>query len=244
MAYRFTNTEKWSDAWFSGLKQIEMLLFVYLCDNCDIAGFIELNIKRWSNDLNSSNETIEGALKGLARGLIVSKSNDCIFLRNFLKHQKNLPLNENNKAHLGILKRFEIYKQKFDIENINEFIEGASKGLASPLGIGNGKGNDNGNGNETPKPEFDFSLFLNCEVELLKTWIDYRKKIKKPLTQHGINLMKKDFTKYGYEKMKLALESSIKNSYQGYDFFFKSEKSHTNNFVQPEGHTVIVSHKF
>jgi hypothetical protein len=141
MAYRFTNTEKWQDAWFCNLKQMEMLLFMYLCDNCDIAGFIELNYKRWANDLNSSIPTIEGASKGLARGLIYSETNDCIFLRNFLKHQKNLPLNENNKAHLGIIKRFELYSQKFNIQDINEFIqrgiEGASKGLLSPTGNGN-----------------------------------------------------------------------------------------------------------
>lgn len=138
MAYRFTNTEKWQDVWFSSLKQMEMLLFIYLCDNCDIAGFIELNYKRWANDLNSSIPTIEGACKGLARGLIFSNTNDCIFIKNFLKHQKNLPLNQNNKAHLGIIKRFELYAQKFDIKDINQFIEGACKGLQSPLGIGNG----------------------------------------------------------------------------------------------------------
>lgn len=160
MSYRYTNTDKWSDAWFSNLKQIEMLLFVYLCDNCDIAGFIEVNYKRWASDLNSSIETIEGALKGLQRGLVWSNDMDCVFLRNYLKHQKNMPLNENNKAHLGILRRFENYKHKFDIQDINEFLEGASKGLQSPTGIGNGIGNGigigNGNGKKPPKIEKKF----------------------------------------------------------------------------------------
>ena len=122
MAYRFTNTEKWQDVWFSNLSQIQMLLFLYLCDNCDIAGFIEINIKRWSSDLGSSPATIEGALKGLERGLVFSTNFECIYVKNFLKHQKNLPLNENNKAHLGILKRFELYSQKFNIQDVNEFI--------------------------------------------------------------------------------------------------------------------------
>ena len=65
MSYRFTNTDKWNDSWFCELTQIQKLLFIYLCDNCDIAGFIEINYRRWANDLNSSNETIEGACKGL-----------------------------------------------------------------------------------------------------------------------------------------------------------------------------------
>ena len=133
MAYRFTNTEKWDDHWFSSLKQIEMLLFMYLCDNCDIAGFAEVNLKRWAVDLNSTPDTIEAALKGLDRGIVFSKDHDAIFLRNFLKHQKNLPLNKNNKAHVGILRRFELYRQKFNIEDINLFIESPivapSKGL-------------------------------------------------------------------------------------------------------------------
>lgn len=142
MAYRYTNTEKWQDAWFSSLDQMQMLLFIYLCDNCDIAGFIELNYKRWANDLSSSVKTIEGACKGLARGLIYSNTNDCIFIRNFIKHQKNLPLNPNNKAHQGIIKRFDLYSKKFNIQDIKEFIqrgfEGATKGLQSPTGNGNG----------------------------------------------------------------------------------------------------------
>lgn len=146
MAYRFTNTDKWSDAWFSSLKQIEMLLFMYLCDNCDIAGFAEVNLKRWAADLNSTPDTIKGALIGLNKGIIFSSDENCIYIKNFLKHQKNLPINENNKAHIGILRRFELYRHKFDIQDINSFIEspieGASKGLQSPTG--NGIGIDNG----------------------------------------------------------------------------------------------------
>jgi hypothetical protein len=140
MAYRFTNTEKWQDVWFSNLSQIEMLLFMYLCDNCDIAGFIEINLKRWASDLSSSTDTIKGALKGLDRGLIISKCGECVYIRNFLKHQKNYPLNEKNKAHLGIIRRFDLYSYKFNIKDINEFLEGASKGLPSPTGIGIGIG--------------------------------------------------------------------------------------------------------
>lgn len=165
MAYRFTNTEKWADSWFSGLTQLQMLLFIYLCDNCDIAGFIELNYKRWANDLNSSTDTIEGACKGLARGLIYSNTGDCIYIRNFLKHQKNYPLNPGNKAHQGILKRFAIYAHKFDIQDINLFIEGASKGLPSPTGNGNGIGNGIGNGKKEAKVENEK---IPAEVEFME----------------------------------------------------------------------------
>lgn len=156
MAYRFTNTEKWCDSWFSSLNSSEKLLFIYLCDNCDCAGFFEINKNRISSDLKLSLFDIEGALKGLARGFVLSKENDCLYIRNFLKHQKNLPLNKNNKAHIGIIKRFEIYSYKFDINDINEFIEqnikGAYKGLQSPLGIGIGIGIGIGDGKSKEEP--------------------------------------------------------------------------------------------
>ena len=165
MAYRFTNTEKWNDAWFSDLTQLEMLLFLYLCDNCDIAGFMELNIKRWASDLNSSTETINKALVGIKKGIIISNINDSLFIKNYIKHQKNLPLNEKNKAHIGILRRFELYSYKFDIQNVNEFIEGASKGLQSPTG--NGIGNGIGNGKKILK-QFEISIeFYQTEITKL-----------------------------------------------------------------------------
>jgi hypothetical protein len=154
MPYRFTNTDKWNDAWFSNLKPNEKLLFIYLYENCDMAGFIELNEKRWSIDIGITQGTIKGAIKGLGRGLIISETNDCLFIRNYLKHQKNLPLiPEKNPAHRGILKSFENYKHKFKIENINEFIEGACKGLGSPLGNGNGNGNGKKGSKKFVKPE-------------------------------------------------------------------------------------------
>jgi len=141
MALRYTNTEKWSDSWFYNLKSLEKLLFIYLYENCDIAGFIEVNIKKFANDLGLSELDTKGAFKGLFRGLIYSKNNDFIYIKNFLKNQKNYPLNENNNAHLGIIKRFEHYSHIFEFQSYNDFIIGACEGLNSPYGkgIGNSK---------------------------------------------------------------------------------------------------------
>lgn len=155
MPARFTDTNKWADTWFSNLKQIEMLLFLYICDNCDIAGFIEINHKRWAFDLNSSTGTIEEALKGLERGIVISKDGEYLYLRNFLKHQKNLPINPSNPSHRGILKRFQVNSERFDIEDVEEFIKrtskGALKGLQSLIGKGIGKGKGKGKGNNEEK---------------------------------------------------------------------------------------------
>ncbi len=155
MAYRFTYTGKWRDGWFSKLRPMEKLTFNYLCDNCDIAGFIEVNHRIWTAEIGIKPYILEGALKGLARGLIYSKDKQVIYVRTFLKHQKNYPLNPDNKAHRGIIYKFQEYSQLFDIKDINDFLErcfegaskglqrgfeGASKGLQSPTGIGIGNG--------------------------------------------------------------------------------------------------------
>ena len=151
MAYRFSDTSKWDDEWFIDLSASEKLTFLYLCDNCDLGGFFELSMRKLSFDLSLTNEEVKASLKGLARGYILSADRRILFLKNFLKHQKNLPLNPENKAHKGILKRFENYKNRFEIdliklvENEVEIIEksevqGATEGLLSPTGIGNGKG--------------------------------------------------------------------------------------------------------
>lgn len=219
MAYRFTNTEKWTDSWFSNLEQIQMLLFMYLCDNCDIAGFIEVNYKRWANDLNSSVNTIQGALKGLERGLIYSNTNDCIFIKNYIKHQKNLPLNENNKAHLGIIRRFELYSEKFDIKDIKEFIEGANKGLQCPSGIGNGIGIDKGNEYKKLFEKVNLEFNLNHEFQdLILIWLKYKSEKNQSYKETGLKTFIKSILKDSNSSIDLAkkmIENSMKNNYTG-----------------------------
>jgi hypothetical protein len=162
MAYRYTDTNKWSDNWFSGLSPTAKLLWNYFCDNCDIAGFIEVNTVRFSFDTGLTPEEIEQALPEISSKLIISKTRDVLYLSNFLKHQKNYPLRETNKCHKGILRRFVNYSYKFDIKDINEFIEGASKGLQSPIGIVSYRnGNNSSNNTIIPREKKEEPVTLN-----------------------------------------------------------------------------------
>jgi hypothetical protein len=120
MAYRFCDTGRWiTDRWFIDLSAHQKLLFVYFCDNCDIAGFMELSLRKLSFDLQLTPEEVKIAIKGIERSYILSKDKKTLFLKNFIKHQKNLPLNLDNKSHIGILKRFELYNEKFEIDLID-----------------------------------------------------------------------------------------------------------------------------
>jgi hypothetical protein len=213
MPYRYTDTNKWSDSWYLSLRPIEKLLFQYLCDNCDIAGFIEVNPKLWAIALGSTSKEIEGALKGLERGLISSELNDCVYLRTFLKHQKNLPLKpEKNPAHKGIFKRFENYQHKFKIENVYEFVDQCLKGL--PRGYGNGNGNGNGS----------LVVIDNIESSItIKTW-------------------KNDFKTYQEELLKACKDiitpayiKERENFHPGLDIYLTLIKAYTDYWNKEEG---------
>ena len=147
MSYRFTNTDKWEkDGWFIDLKPMEKLLFIYLCETCDIAGFKELAYRKITFDTGMTEQGIQGALKGLQRGLVGSLDGTVIYIRNFIKHQKNLPLNPDNKAHVGIINRLNENLTRFGFTSTEQFVnckinEGALKGLPSPSGKGKGIGN-------------------------------------------------------------------------------------------------------
>lgn len=165
MASRFTNSEKWADSWFRNLSPYSKTLYWYLWDACDIAGFWEIDLEHAVYHTKISEAEIKGAFKGLSRGYV--KNNGFIWIRRFLYHQRNLPLNKENKAHKGILARIEEHKSLFP--NVLELIEqqGASKGLLSPSsiskGIGKGKGTSN-NGEISKK----FVSYWNSKPNLPK----------------------------------------------------------------------------
>lgn len=161
MAYRYTNTDKWADEWFSGLKPLAKLLFMYLCDQCDIAGFIEINEKKICFDTGLDKQGMAKAMKEISGRLVKSGDGRFLYIANFIKHQKNLPLNPNNPSHRGIIARLEANLELFGCQAVDDFLKrgfkGASKGLQSPIGNGNGNGNgklgDTGKGVHGGKPQ-------------------------------------------------------------------------------------------
>lgn len=94
---RFTETDKWDDPWFRSLPASAKLLFLYVVDRCNNAGFLELDFESISFHTKLGTGELEGALKGLARG--IKQSNDgWVWVRRFLWHQKRPELNLTNPA--------------------------------------------------------------------------------------------------------------------------------------------------
>ena len=162
MAVKFTNTKKWDDVWFSELTMEDKVMFVYLCDMCDIAGFLEINERLIK--FHTGIEDVRGAVKSLSKSVIYRDG--YIWIMKYIKHQKNLPLNPSNNAHKGIISsmsdKLQSFPEIFDVlpkqdsltlkESLT--IRGCvapSEGLTSPTG--KGKGISNIINTDTPQSE-------------------------------------------------------------------------------------------
>lgn len=140
---RFTEPNKWNDEWFSNLKPIEKLVFLYLVDKCDNAGFFEINKRVDAFLIGLTEEEFISNLRSLKKTYVASIDGRKIWLKNYLKYQKNLPLNPDNNAHKQIISFILSNKDNF---NYDFNYLGANQGLISPIGniIGKGKGINTG----------------------------------------------------------------------------------------------------
>jgi hypothetical protein len=139
---RFTAPEKWNDEWFSNLKPMEKLVFLYLVDRCDNAGFFEINKRIDAFLIGITEEEFMSNLRSIKKTYIPSTDGRKIWLKNYLFYQKNLPLNPDNNAHKQIIA---FINSNLKIFNYDFNYLGANEGLFSPLGKGNIIGKDKGN---------------------------------------------------------------------------------------------------
>lgn len=126
---RFTAPEKWSDPWFSELSPEEKLVFLNLCDTVNCAGFIEVNARKIAWDTGISPESVKSAIEricaprpsedGEKQSAILHRG--WIWLPNFLRVQKNFPINPRNRAHYPIISA--IRDQAIRFRGVPAFVE-------------------------------------------------------------------------------------------------------------------------
>lgn len=148
---RFTETNKWDDPWFRALPGHVKLAFIYITERCDNAGFWEVDLDGMQFQTKLSHQHCEGALKALERGII--EASGWVWVRTFLRHQKNETLNPDNPAHRQIIALVRNQIDRFP--DCSKLLpkEGASKGLPSPIGIGIGKEQGKGKKKDQSKVE-------------------------------------------------------------------------------------------
>ncbi len=150
MSKRFTDTTKWTDKWFRKLSVHEKLLFLWLVDNCDNAGFWEVDLELAAQQIGITEAETTGAWQGLCRAY--STQGEYVWIKRFIRVQGNCPLNPDNNAHKQILSLFQEHADfGIDFESAlrNDFKSSPSLGPKEPPC--NGRGRSNGNGNSKSK---------------------------------------------------------------------------------------------
>ena len=163
MGVKFTDANKWDDVWFSQSTMKQKVMFIYLCDMCDIAGFLEIN-ERLIN-LRTGVEDVRGTVESLSKSVIYK--GDQVWIKKYIKHQRNLPINTNNGAHKSILSSIKMNIDKFpeiydhlpvlDGDTIRQYLMGGRGGGASRREGRASPSNSNSNSNtvttDTPQNE-------------------------------------------------------------------------------------------
>ena len=177
MTIRFTLAEKWQDLWFRKLSPAEKLLFLYMCDNCNLAGIWEVDLEQAGFSVGFNLEETQGAYKGLVRGY-ETLSETHIWLKNFLKHQRNLPLNPSNAAHATIINLLLPYKgvsynilQLLSTERIKELTRGLEAPISISISKGKGKSTSKSKGiskKEDKEKHLDFVFLTKKEFDKLE----------------------------------------------------------------------------
>ena len=147
MAKRLTDVDKWKDAWFVDLSVEGKTLFLFLCDMCDIAGFYERSDRMMLFYLNFNIEALNKATEEISKSVVFKENT--YFVKNFIEHQRNIPLNSANNCHKSIIDRL-LKRSKCFIEFYPTPVK-ETLGASQPLPRGyskyksNSKGKDKGN---------------------------------------------------------------------------------------------------
>jgi hypothetical protein len=113
MAKRFTDTEKWKKPFIRSLKAPYKLLWLYICDDCDHSGIWQVDIEVAQIRIGEKLDD-KKALEYFIDKIIPLENNTKWFIPSFIEFQYPSGLSENNKAHTGIIKNLERYKEQID----------------------------------------------------------------------------------------------------------------------------------
>jgi hypothetical protein len=104
MTKRFTDTNKWLDAWFRNLKPEHKLLWFYICDSCDYMGlwkvdfeFAEFSIK-CKYDIEEVKQVFGDKIE-----IRTKEDGEYWFIKDFIRIQYGEDLSDESKIHKKIL---------------------------------------------------------------------------------------------------------------------------------------------
>lgn len=116
MSYIYTSTGKWEDTWFSDLSNDAKILFYYISEKCNNAGFYEINKKLMLVQTNMNEARSRECFTEIKKAYVMSADRKTVWLKNFIKYQRKLPLKENVSNHKQIINFL-----KLNLENTDKF---------------------------------------------------------------------------------------------------------------------------
>ncbi len=105
MAKRFTDSEKWKKIWFRSLEPTMKCLWIYILDNCDIAGFWEIDFDL-AGYFIGENLHVEQIKKLFEKQFVETKDGKW-FIKDFIDFQYG-ELKDNNNLHKSVIHRLKI----------------------------------------------------------------------------------------------------------------------------------------
>lgn len=116
MRYIYTATNKWGDNWFLDLSNDAKILFYYISEKCDNAGFLEIHKPTMLVQTKMNEIRLRECFMELKKAYIMSADRHTIFLKNYIKYQRKLPLKEHLSNHKQIINIL-----KLNLENPDKF---------------------------------------------------------------------------------------------------------------------------
>lgn len=179
MPKRDSVTEKWDDKWYLRLSPLAKNLWEYIRDKCDCAGFWEIDLSWAAKAIKTTEPRLQSALTEIAPKII--QHNGWLWIRKFIFHQGNYPLNPENNCHKGILNRFALHSD-FGVSFEEEVVKlGKIEAPKQPPIRGYGKGKGKGKGNGKGKYADEFLVFWNKYPERWIKSSDTKVKVGKDL---------------------------------------------------------------
>lgn len=221
---RFYETDRWKSPSFRKLTAPQKLILFYLEGNCNNAGFMEWDEEICAFNTRMEQKHISTAFEGLARGfeganpIVVlpektAAKTSWIFLPEFLKDQKNFPLNPINNAHRQIISIMESMKHLFP-SVYTEFLA-PKQGLISPIGKGIGKGKGNRGESERGKLDPILNEIPEPRRKIFMEWLKYKREKGQTYKPTGFKNLVSEWKNVSDDDLLKAIKSSSSKNYDG-----------------------------
>jgi hypothetical protein len=145
---RFTETTKWADPWFRKLHPTAKLLWLYLCDNCDHAGVIELDPEVAAMQMGVRPRDIDPSKLG---DRIISLPGGKLWVQKFVDFQYG-KISRDCKAHGPVFASI----AKHELERVSKGLaKGPMGGIHTPQDTDTDKDKDKDQDTDTAKPNLE-----------------------------------------------------------------------------------------